>query len=121
MEQTIPQIYIPKFKYFQVLENEIPKSSLTKIKNALSAVFYIENSSVSEIGEELDDLFELIKNENLEVVNLLGRWFNNYLKSLYKRMPGNVDKISDMEIQRKFDSLLPGRKQVCCSAMHPGR
>ncbi len=85
----------------------------------MSAIFYIENSSVSEIGEELDNLFELVKDENLEVVNLLSSWFNNYLQSLYEKRPGIEYKISSKEIQRKFDSLTPGHKQVYCSAMRP--
>ena len=121
IEKTIPVEYIPIFKYFPVLENEIPKESLSRIKNALSAVFYIENSTVTEIGEELDNFFEIIKNENLEIVNLLSAWFNNYLKSLYKKDSENSKNISNTDIKRRFDSIMPGRKQVCCSAMHPGR
>jgi len=105
VENTLPKEYIPQFRYFPVLENEIPKTSLLKIKNALSAVFYIENSSVTEIAEELDNFFELIKKEDLEIVNLLSSWFNNYLKSLYKKRPGSKE-ISDTELTRKFDSIL---------------
>ncbi len=105
VENTIPKEYIPQFRYFPVLENEIPKTSLLKIKNALSAVFYIENSSVTEIAEELDNFFELIKREDLEIVNLLSSWFNNYLKSLYKKDSKNSKNISSIDIQRKFDSI----------------
>ncbi len=105
IEKTIPVEYIPRFKYFPVLENEIPKKSLSKIKNALSAVFYIENSTVTEIGQELDNFFEIIKNENLEIVNLLSSWFNNYLESLYKKDSKNSKNISNTDIQRKFDSI----------------
>ena len=109
VEKTIPEDYIPQFRYFPILINEIPKATLCRIKNALSAVFYIENSSVSEIADELDSFFELIKEENLEVVNLLSYWFNNYLQSLNAKKPGSIEKLSDKEIRRKFDSIMEVR------------
>jgi predicted transposase/invertase (TIGR01784 family) len=139
VENTLPKKYIPQFQYFPILINEIPKKSLERIKNALSAVFYIENSSVSEIADEIDNFFDLIKEENLEIVNLLSSWFNNYLQSLYDKIPKSSKIISDTEITRTFDSIMAGRNFVAwseaslsgrnfvaarlcnltCSAMHP--
>jgi predicted transposase/invertase (TIGR01784 family) len=57
IEKTIPEKYIPSFTYYAVIENAIPKETLLRIKNALSAVFYTENTAVEELNSELDALF----------------------------------------------------------------
>ncbi len=101
IEPSIPADYIPHFKYFAVLENEIPKKNLINIKNALSGIFYIENSSNKELEENLDVLINIIKDENLEVVNILSSWFNNYLSYL--------EGIDRNEIQLKFSNILEVR------------
>ena len=79
IEKTLPKGYIPAFKYYPVLENRIPKKSLIKIKNAVSAIFYIENSSPEDIENEIDILMDIIKGENIPVIKELVNWFNNYL------------------------------------------
>jgi hypothetical protein len=40
-----------------------------KVKNAVSAIFYIENSSPGELEAEIDRLIEIIKDEDLEIIN----------------------------------------------------
>jgi predicted transposase/invertase (TIGR01784 family) len=79
IEDTIPAEYIPNFQYYPVIENEIPRQSLLKIKNALSAVFYAENTSPDELKKELDTFFSILENENIEAVRILVLWLNNYL------------------------------------------
>ncbi|MFP4364485.1 MAG: Rpn family recombination-promoting nuclease/putative transposase [Spirochaetia bacterium] len=89
VEQSIPKEFVPHFRYFPILVNELPKESLLTIKNALSAVFYVENLSVAELNTRLDAFFSIIQDENLEVANLLSAWFNNYLTSIENK--GSVD------------------------------
>ncbi|HMA63837.1 MAG TPA: Rpn family recombination-promoting nuclease/putative transposase, partial [Chitinispirillaceae bacterium] len=44
-KSKIPSQYLPEFRYFKIAINEIPKRNLVKIRNAVSTIFYIENSS----------------------------------------------------------------------------
>ena len=102
IEPNIPGKYIPKFHYYRVLENEIPKSSLVKIKNALAAVFYTETSSSEELQDEMDRLIELIRDEDMEVVQEFTRWLNNFLSTMMgeEAREGIVKKIeSVMEVK----------------------
>jgi predicted transposase/invertase (TIGR01784 family) len=82
IEKSIPDKYIPAFSYYPILENEIPKKSLEKIKNAVSAIFYIENSSPQELKDEIDRLIEIIQGEDIEIYREFARWFNNYLSGI---------------------------------------
>ena len=80
IEKTIPDKYIPQFQYYKIIENEIPKSILLQIKNVVSAIFYVENSNPLEIKAEISKLIELIKKEDLEIVQLFSYWLNHFLK-----------------------------------------
>ncbi len=62
VEQSIPSKYIPHFEYFPILVNEIPAETLYNMKNAVSAVFYFENSRVEDLIATIDALFEIVKN-----------------------------------------------------------
>ncbi|WP_319562674.1 Rpn family recombination-promoting nuclease/putative transposase [Marispirochaeta sp.] len=79
IEDSIPAGYIPAFQYYPIIENEIPQQSLLKIKNALSAVFYAENSSPEELRKKLDTFFGILEGENIEAVKTLVHWLNDYL------------------------------------------
>lgn len=61
IESSIPKEYLPEFKYFKIAINEIPKRELVKIRNAVAAVFYIENSDLLESGKNLKELVSLLK------------------------------------------------------------
>ena len=82
VEQSIPSKYIPHFEYFPILVNEIPAETLYNIKNAVSAVFYLENSRVEDIIATIDTLFEIVKNEDNEVFKEFRLWFNDCLEPL---------------------------------------
>ena len=58
---AIPKQYLPEFRYFKIAINEIPKRELVKIRNAVSAVFYIENSSTAEIAKNRKELVSLLR------------------------------------------------------------
>ncbi len=99
---VIPLKYIPTFSYYPICENEIPESSLKRIKNAVSAVFFIENSDPQGLVYNIDELFRIIENENLEIVNEFSRWFYNYFDGL--------DQITGNDaVTRKFKNVLEGK------------
>jgi predicted transposase/invertase (TIGR01784 family) len=81
IEQTIPKRYIPRFEYYAIIENEIPKESLKRIKNAVSAVFYIENLDENRLKEEIDTIVEIIRDEELEITKQFADFFNNFLEN----------------------------------------
>lgn len=72
---AIPNDYIPEFKYFKIAINELPKRELVKIRNAVSAVFYIENSNAEEIEKSRKTLISLLsdvlKKDGAEIVNAI--------------------------------------------------
>lgn len=99
IEKSVPDKYIPKFSYYPICENEIPKSSLLKIKNAVSAIFYVENSSPEELEAEIDKLIEIINDEDLEIASLFSNWLNNYLSA--------IDGFSEKDfISRKVENVM---------------
>ena len=57
----IPKEYLPEFRYFKIAINEIPKRDLVRIRNAVAAVFYIENSSIAEMTQNWKELVSLLK------------------------------------------------------------
>ncbi len=82
VEQSIPSKYIPHFEYFPILVNEIPAETLYNMKNAVSAVFYFENSRAEDLIATIDALFEIVKNEDNEVFKEFRLWFNDCLEPL---------------------------------------
>ena len=67
-KSSIPKEYIPEFRYFKIAINEIPRRDLVRLRNAISAVFYIENNDPVESNENWDELVSILK----EVVNKAG-------------------------------------------------
>ncbi len=107
VEQSIPKEFIPHFRYFPILVNEIPKSTLQRIQNALSGVFYIENLKPDEIEIELDNFFKVIQNEDIELLNVLSSWFNNYLESIEKRK--DSFPIDEQKVKHRLATILEVR------------
>ncbi|MBD3317096.1 MAG: hypothetical protein GF344_15015, partial [Chitinivibrionales bacterium] len=56
VEPSIPADYIPAFRYYKIAENEYSKRELVKIRNAVSALFYIENSTPEEFQHNVSIL-----------------------------------------------------------------
>ena len=79
INHVIPEQYIPDFSYYPVLENELSKDTLLKIQNTVSAIFYIENSSVEETRKNIKKIVELMMTESPEVVNLFKNWLHDLL------------------------------------------
>ncbi len=92
----IGESFIPKFKYYPIIENKIEKAKLVGIKSAVSALFYMENSNPQEITENIDTIFGLFGDEREEVKQVVKIWM---LKVL------NLDDKDIDEIKEKFDSM----------------
>ncbi len=79
INHVIPDKYIPDFSYYPVVENEISKKTLLKIENAVSAIFYVENSSIEETRENILEIVKLMMTESPEVLTLFKNWLNDLL------------------------------------------
>lgn len=103
VDRYIPDVYIPSFRYYKIAENEISKEHLLGIKNVLSAIFYLENSDVSDFSGEIKNIIKLIERERPEEIRLFRKWIKNFFY-------GN-DEISDtiessiIEIEEVKDML----------------
>ena len=71
----IPEKYLPDFSYYKIAVNEIPKRTLVKIRNAVSAIFLVENSRPEELVGTIHSLAQLLKRETPEVIELFTDWF----------------------------------------------
>ncbi len=72
---------------------------MKSIRNAVAAVFYVENSSPQELLFSIDELFRIIADENLEVVNEFCNWFYNYFDG--------IDEIAvNTGLSNKFQNIL---------------
>ena len=58
---SVPKEYMPEFKYFKIAINEISKRDLVRLRNAASAVFYIENSNPVELNKNWGELVSILK------------------------------------------------------------
>ena len=79
-KSSIPKEYIPEFRYFKIAINEIPIRDLVKLRNAASAVFYIENNGPMEINENWDELVSILK----EVINKA--WGKEIIQEIVNRL-----------------------------------
>ena len=74
-KSSVPEKYIPDFSYFKIAINEIPKRELVKIRNAVSAIFYVENSTPEDIKANRKELVSLlssvIKDEGARIVDAI--------------------------------------------------
>ena len=59
--------------------NEIAKERLARIHNAVSAVFYVENSEPENLIETMDELIGILSTEAPAEIERFGRWFENFL------------------------------------------
>jgi predicted transposase/invertase (TIGR01784 family) len=91
---SIPNKYIPNFKYYKIAINEIPKSRLIEIKNAVAGIFYVEKSNPKELAQNIKVFVELIKAENLEVIQLVSDWL--FMTQDYSQASKSISKIDEL-------------------------
>jgi predicted transposase/invertase (TIGR01784 family) len=88
---SVPKKYLPDFRYYKISVNEIPTERLYQINNAVSAIFYVENSNPDDLAKNIQRLVELIKAENFEVLNVFSEWLEQFHDS--NTMTKTVSKI----------------------------
>ena len=79
IQPEIPDAFIPQLAYYPILVNEIPEATLFRVRNAVSAVFYVENTDPEKLSETLDELMAILSDEAPEQFAVFGRWISNYL------------------------------------------
>jgi len=72
--------YIPDFRYYKIAENEFSRRELLAVRNAVSALFLIENCTSSTFSDTAKILFDLLGNEGRREVELFFNWALAYLK-----------------------------------------
>ena len=74
-QSAIPKEFLPEFKYFKIAINEISKRDLVKIRNAVAAIFYIENSSAADMTKNWKELVSLLqaalKKDGIEIIRAI--------------------------------------------------
>jgi predicted transposase/invertase (TIGR01784 family) len=106
-ETGIPKEYLPEFRYFKIAINELPKRELVKIRNAVSAVFYIENSSTTEIARNRKELVSLLKAVLLKDGSEIVKAMVDRLFQLQKipKTSGTISTIKDlMEVSSMLET-----------------
>jgi predicted transposase YdaD len=110
IEPTIPERFIPRLGYYPIIINAIPKERLERIKNAVSAVFYVENSDPENLAQEWEKVEAILKEEEdhaYEVFLRLGRWLKNYLETGGRGDPETLDRVkSTREVKAMFGTKL---------------
>jgi len=121
IESAIPPEFIPHFRYFKISENEFSKEDLLKIKNAVGALFLVENLDKNEIEPYLNEIFEIMKNQQKEVVTEFVRFVKNYFLSepeineeinkYDNEMRGNANMLAKTVELWKEELLLTGEQK----------
>ena len=79
IRSDIPGSYIPGFNYYKLIENELSPEVLKKIRGVVSAVFYVENSNLDDLGDHFPDVIKMLEAEQPELIDLFRKWLNNIL------------------------------------------
>ncbi len=117
IESSIPDQYIPHFKYFKIAENEFSKDFLKKMKNSVAALFYTENCSGEELKKEIETVVGLIKSEKPAEITLFINWFKhmfNDRKELVEEVQGikEVKSMLRTSIKKiKLEAAKEGREK----------
>lgn len=82
IERTIPDLYIPEFRYYKIAENEFSQEILLGIKNIVSAIFFIESTDNETLLRGIKNVVNLIKNERPEDVRLFRNWIKSYFHGI---------------------------------------
>jgi hypothetical protein len=71
VEPPLPGNYVPEFHYYKIAENEFSKRELVSIRNAVSALFWVENSSIEEIQRNVSIIWGCYETRAREKSNCL--------------------------------------------------
>jgi len=108
LESSIPKEFLPEFRYYKIAINEIPKRDLVKLRNTVSAVFYIENNNPSGINKNYDELVYILrevirKTGGVEIIQqIMDRIFEIYKLPQNSKMINSVEDI--MEVKNMLET-----------------
>ena len=113
IQNSIPKKYIPTFNYYKIIENEIPKDKLMKIRNAVSTLFLVETTDIKGIKKEINKIVSIIKAEKPEVEKLITNWFKKIFtqsindKKVIEKL-NNITEVKSMLIEtlEKRDKMI---------------
>jgi predicted transposase/invertase (TIGR01784 family) len=111
IESSIPDRYIPHFRYYKIAENEFSKEFLKKMKNSVSALFYTENCSGEELQKEIDTVVELLKTEKPEEITLFINWFK-YMFEDKQELVEEIKELSEVKSMLRTSIKKYGKKLV---------
>ncbi|NLL14151.1 MAG: hypothetical protein GX267_12165 [Fibrobacter sp.] len=112
LESSIPKEFLPEFRYYKIAINEISKRDLLRLRNAVSAVFYIENSNPSEINKNYDELVYILrevieKTCGVEIIQqIMNRIFEIY------QLPQNSKTITSIEDIMEVKNMLETKTKI---------
>ncbi len=111
IESSIPDRYIPHFKYYKIAENEFGKEFLKKMKNSVAALFYTENCSGEELQKEIDTVVELLKTEKPDEITLFINWFK-YMFDDRQELVEEIKELSEVKSMLRTSIKKYGEKLV---------
>ena len=112
LDSSIPKEFLPEFRYYKIAINEISKRDLLRLRNAVSAVFYIENSNPSEINKNYDELVYILrevieKTCGVEIIQqIMNRIFEIY------QLPQNSKTITSIEDIMEVKNMLETKTKI---------
>ena len=112
LDSSVPKEFLPEFRYYKIAINEITKRDILRVRNAVSAVFYIENHNPSEINKNWDELVyilrEVIKKScGVEIIQqLVNRIFEIY------NLPQNSKTIASIEDLMEVKNMLETKTKI---------
>ncbi len=108
IEKNLEDVLIPHFEYFSFEINKMSKENLIRIRQALSFVFYMENTdSPKEIEEGMFLFFNIFKKEQPETFNIIKSWFRNFFLDKDKK-----EDILLLKSVNNFEELINMYKSV---------
>lgn len=93
IENSIPDKYIPRFRYYKISVNEYSKNFLIKLNNTVAALFYAENCSADEINKEIKTIVNLFKTEKPDEISSFIHWF----RYMFQDRSDLVDEIRQLK------------------------
>ncbi|PKL15485.1 MAG: hypothetical protein CVV49_21170 [Spirochaetae bacterium HGW-Spirochaetae-5] len=113
VDKCIPEVYIPDFKYYKIAENEFSRETLSGIKNILSAVFYLENSDMKDITNEIKNIVNLIEREKPQELRLFRKWIKHFFygnDEISDKIETSIKEIE--EVKDMLSTTLKKRDQI---------
>ena len=114
IEEPVKSIrgYIPKFKYYKIAENEFKKEQLISLNNLTAQLFNIENSSIDELDEAIENIIRILKQEiPNELQRDIGLWIRGLLR--IKDNKFKIENLDLMEVKPMLAKTLERFEKEC--------